>query len=176
MLPNKKNFDISFINRSIDILTGYQDRYEFTALINILLALIIIPNEVRIKKKKSFKFDFFERKMGTYSILKEIFKMSDIKLLNEEGKEYTQKKFFYKTKLGEQNINTILLGDFIRRIRNGITHYSFDPVIENNKWIGIIIQNYKAEFLNFEVYFTENELKEFALFIAKKYVETVEKK
>jgi len=176
MLPSAKNFDIVFIKRTKELLSNYQGDLDFTMLVNSLIGLIMVPNEVKIKNSKEFSFDFYTHSLDTFRPIKEIISGANVRLYNEVGKEYEQRKFFYKTKLGELPLNAILLGDFIRRIRNGIAHFGFTPVIADKKWIGLIIRNHnKSNELNMEIYFTQQELKKFAELIADKYIQNAEK-
>lgn len=175
--PSIQNFDISFIERTLKNLEEYKGEYDFTLLLNSLLGLLILPNEFNIKGVREYNFNFLEEKITKYTDLKDIFFIKDITLINEDNKEYIQKKFYWsnnnKNKLNPEDIK---LADLINRIRNGVAHFGIIPTKDGDKWKGIIIRNYpekKSGYFNMEIYFEEKELKTFAEFIAKKYLKTI---
>lgn len=175
--PSIQNFDISFIERTLGNLKKYEGEYDFTMLLNSLLGLLIVPNEYNIAKKRSFKYPFLGKNISNFSSIKEIFRSKSYSFLDKNKKEIKQPKFRWLTDGGKElTIDDITLGSFLRRIRNGIAHFGFSPVKEDSHWIGVIIRNSKNDKMNMEVYFEEDELRTFALFIAEKYLATAEKK
>lgn len=175
--PSIQYFDISFIERTLENLKKYEGKYDFTMLLNSLLGLLVVPNEYNIAKKRRFKYPFLNEKISKFSSIKEIFKNKSYSFLDKDKKEINQYKFrWLDDNKNVLTINDITLESFLRRIRNGIAHFGITPVKEDSLWIGIIIRNYKNREMNMEVYFEEDELRTFALFIAEKYLETVVKK
>lgn len=175
--PTVKNFDISYIKRTLQNLNEFKGENDFTMLLNSLLGLLILPNEYNIKEVRKYNFNFFERKITEYQILSNIFKVENITLINENKEEYKQRKFYWLSN-GDNVLQPqdIKLGDFIRRIRNGVAHFGIIPTKDGDKWEGVIIRNYpddKSIHFNMEIYFKEEELKTFAEFIANKYLETI---
>lgn len=177
--PTVKNFDISYIKRTLENLNKFDGENNFTMLFNSLLGLLILPNEYNIKKARTYSFDFFKQKITSYSVLKDIFLIKDITLVNEDNEEYKQRKFFWLSNSNmELQPKNIKLGELIRRIRNGVAHFGIIPTKEGDIWKGVIIRNYPdddSEHFNLEIYFEESELKAFAELIANKYLETINK-
>ncbi len=61
----------------------------------------------------------------------------------------------------------------LNKIRNGLAHQHIEPINENGNFVGVIIRNYFDDakvHKDLEVYFSQQELKEFALFIADEYL------
>jgi hypothetical protein len=58
---------------------------------------------------------------------------------------------------------------FLKKIRNGIAHQNMTAKNENEKWIGVRIWNEHYGLVDFEIEFTIEELKEFAIFIAGEF-------
>jgi hypothetical protein len=176
--PSKQNFDLTHIKRTKQNLEEYEGKYDFTMLLNSLLGLIILPNEFNVKGQREYSFDFLEHKVTNFSELSQIFKISEIILCDETGKEVQQNKFYWLSKSNNKlNPSEIKLSELLNRIRNGIAHFGIIPTKDRDIWEGLIIRNYPENNNehNFEVYLTQQELKQFALFIANKYLETVKK-
>ena len=174
-----KNFDISFITRTKEIIEKYEDYsggYEFTLLINSLLGLLILPKEFSEQNKRKFKYEFLKQPLETFPILVDIFRNYTIDVYYEDGKAFKQKKFSFKSGIKQIEIplQKISVEQLIRRIRNGIAHMNITPTQFDGKWDGIIIRNLKNyKYCNFETYLTYKELRDFALFIANKYEKTI---
>ena len=80
----------------------------------------------------------------------------------------------------ERKIGQITLENLLNKMRNSIAHCHITPTKhkDSNIWEGIILRNHpvkKDKYFNFEVYLTQNEIKNFALFIASKYNSVSEK-
>lgn len=173
--PTVKNFDISFIKRTLENLEKTNSEFEFTMLVNSLLGLLILPNEYNIKDKREYNFDFLNKEITYYSSLKDIFKIQEINLMDENNKECKQSKFYWLDNSGKKiNPDNITLGNLIKRVRNGIAHFGIIPTKDKDQWEGIIIRNYpnRDDTFNMEIYLTKHELETFAKFIANKYLNT----
>lgn len=170
--PSEKNFDITFINRTNEILDEYDGKHDFTILINCLLGLLILPNEFNMQEKRKFNFDFLQQPISAFSELKAIFEKKPTKLRDETGNEFDQHKFFWLSTSGKKmNIHDITLGQFLIRIRNGFAHMNVTPTKEGDQWVGIRVRNYTdKKTSNFEVYFTQMELYNFAKLVTSKYI------
>lgn len=176
--PTIENFDLAFIIRTKENLSNYKGNNDFTMLINSLLGLIILPNEYNVKNKRDYDFDFLRMKVNYFQKLNDIFKEKVTILFNETGQEIKQKKFFWLSNSGvEFKLNQIVLSDLLNRIRNGIAHFGIIPTKDKDIWHGVIIRNYPkfSKKYNMEIYLDQNELLEFATFIADKYINTVKK-
>lgn len=72
-----------------------------------------------------------------------------------------------------------LIGQFelLNKIRNAITHQHIKGVNKNKKWIGVQLWNEpKAKMKDFEVVFTIVQLRNFAIKISKKYLDSLSEK
>ena len=61
----------------------------------------------------------------------------------------------------------------LQKIRNGLAHQKIEPINHGGKFAGVIIRNYFNDAQirkDLEVYFSQQELKDFALFIADEYL------
>jgi hypothetical protein len=177
--PTIDKFDIKFIERTKENLSEFKPSYNFTHLINSLVGLIIIPNEFNKKGKRTFKFDFLNKPISDYKTLSRIF-TGEVTLINEQGNKFQQRKFFTKDK--NENPKTIeetTIGELVRLFRNGIAHSNITPVADGLNWKGIIVKNFKSaakekvDDYNFEAYLSQNELLQFATFIASEYLKNI---
>lgn len=166
-----KNYNKEFTERTKKLLDEYYDKieqekgYEFTFLMNCLLGLIVIA-----KEKANSEFGKFLKKKLTdkeieenvpHSIFGVDFKKSKKDLSN------TQKISFDIKNIREE----INLEKFLNSLRNAIAHQNVDTIAENRIWKKVVFYNVNGEIRNFEVVFTQEELRKFALFLADKYLE-----
>ncbi len=177
--PTLQNFDIVFIRRTIDNLDRYDGENDFSMLLNSLLGLILLPNEYNIKEKRKFSFEFLNQSIDNFSEIRSIFNTSEIEFSCDGERSSLRNKFSWLTRSkNEILITKITLGQFLRRLRNGIAHFGIIPTKNGEDWEGVIIRNHSKDsrgvlFCDFEIYFKKNELKTFAKFIGKKYIDTV---
>ena len=177
--PSIENFDVSIISRTKHNLENYQDKYEFTMLLNSLLGLLIIPNECAVTeysgKKRKFSFDFLEKNILYFKEIKNIFSQKSFVHIRD-GREVNDEKMTWTSSKGKgKTLEDITLGQILRRMRNGVAHFGFEPLKTDGTWSGIVISNVKDKKLNFRIHLTETELRTFALFIANKYEQNFEK-
>ena len=174
-LPSIENFDASFIYRTSENLKSYNGKYEFTMLLNSLLGLIVVPNES--KELRDFTFDFWNKKLTDFDVLKQIFANNSVRVL-KKTEEIEQRKFFWLTETNnERPIDDVSVEEFLTRMRHSIAHFGIIPLSKpesKSEWCGVILQNFREdEVKNFEVCLMENEIKIFSNFIADKYLATV---
>ena len=68
------------------------------------------------------------------------------------------------------------LKNLLNRIRNGIAHQRIEAISEENKWKGVIIEDYdRNDNIGLHLELKTSELRKFAFFIADKYLEEVKK-
>jgi len=89
--PTIDKFDIKFIKRTKTNVKSFDHPNTFTHLINSLIGLIFVPHEFHKKGRRKYKIDFLNEAISNYQILVNIFS-GTIKLFNEQGKVFTQKK------------------------------------------------------------------------------------
>lgn len=175
--PTIDKFDIKFIQRTKENVAGFDGDNKFTHLLNSLVGLIFVPHEFN-NKGKTFKENFLKKFVSDYKTLSDIF-TGDVQLTNEQGQQFKQRKFFYKTPTGEQTIQTTTVGDLVRLFRNSIAHQNITPVAEGNYWKGIIVKNYKNkndranDKFNFEAFLNQKEVRLFATLISDEYLKNV---
>lgn len=154
MLP--QNYHKEFTERTKKLLEKYynlekrEEGYEFTFLMNCLLGLVVVIKENDENISKDFQ-NFLDTHIGDMTEIP-----TNITLKEDLENE------------------TLLLKDFLRLLRNGIAHQNVEPTKKENIWAGVKFYNLnnggKGK-INFEVVFTQEELRKFALFLANKYLE-----
>lgn len=145
-----KNYNKEFTERTKKLLDEYYDKieqekgYEFTFLMNCLLGLVVVIKENYDDSDEKFQ-KFLDKKLNEIEELKYIF-----------PKE-------------KKNLS---LSEFLRLLRNGIAHQNVEPTNERGIWERVNFYNISGKGKrNFEVVFTQEELRKFALFLANKYLE-----
>lgn len=144
------NFEIQFVERTIDILENYRGPFSFSNLINCSLGLILLPYE------KISTADIWEKDIAEIEFLKEV----KIKTFTPIKKIKSGEKIFYKK----------TLYTFLRKLRNGIAHQHIVPINKNGKLYQIQIFNKYHSYIDLDLIFSEAELKKFALGISKMYL------
>ncbi len=176
--PTIDKFDIKFIQRTKENVAEFKGNNKFTHLLNSLVGLIFVPHEFN-NKGKTFKENFLKKSVSEYKTLSDIFS-GTTQLTNEQGQQFQQRKFFYKTKAGDQTIQTTTVGDLVRLFRNAIAHQNITPVAEGDYWKGIIVKNYKNQTdrkndnFNFEAFLNQKEVRLFATLISDEYLKNVQ--
>lgn len=128
------NFLEDFLVRTKGNLNNYKGGCEITNLINSCLGLIIIPNELLIKKLPNYEFTDNDKSFG---ITKQNI------LVNIE--------------------NNYSLEKVVRGIRNGLAHGNIEQKTTNKEISGIRISNIYNKKTKLTVEFTTDEFKDFAL-------------
>ncbi len=151
-----KNFEIEFVKRTKEILMQYDGTRDMSILINCTLGLIILPYE-KMRENPPSLWDIELDKISNHPCFKLMF-FKPIK-----GIKKSQVRYYPKT-----------MAVLLRKIRNGLAHQHIEPVNEEGKFAGAIIRNYfeqgDQQKLDLEIHFSQQELKEFALFIANEYL------
>ena len=122
---------------------------EVTFLINCLLGLVcsIYEKYEGREELKYIKLDMFSD-----SLPDSFLRLSDKKLV-------TRTKDMYKK---------LEVGDFLKRIRDGIAHQHISVILDSNgKWDKITIQDIYHKSVNFEITLTIEQLKKLALKISE---------
>ncbi len=155
-----EDFDLEFIDRTKKIIENYEGDYNVTLLLNCLLGLIVLPSE--FYKRKSMKF--FEDDINNYPVLRNL-----IVGLYFQPTKRRKKGFVDDDKT---------LKNFIKKIRNGISHQQIWSEGTKDKWTRVIIRDfnvYNNDNLELEVKWTIKQLRTFALFIANSYSDEIRK-
>lgn len=138
------DFPKDFLERTLSIVENYNGEYEVTNLINCCLGLIIIPKQRLIDTLPDYTFSDNDK---TFKIDK-----SNLKLI--KNRDFSLK-------------------NVLRQIRNGLTHARIEQKTLHNRIIGIRISDRYNENSddNFIIELTTDELKEFSLKLANKFIE-----
>ncbi len=151
-----KNFEIEFVKRTKELLLQYDGSRDMSILINCTLGLIILPYEATQESPPPLWDTELDKITNLPSFRLETFKPI------EHIKKKSGVKYHPKT-----------LAVLLEKIRHGLAHQHIEPVNENAKFAGVIIKNYfppNSCNIDLEVRFNQQELKEFALFIADEYL------
>lgn len=149
-------FEIEFVERTRDFLKEYSGEYDMSIIINCTLGLIFMPNE---KIPKANSTSFWDTEIDKIPNLPS-FQLHIFKPIKRIKK---QKIVFYPKTL------KVLL----KKIRNGLAHQRIQPINENGKFTGVVIRNYFNQGKydqDLEISFSQQELKDFALFVADEYL------
>lgn len=165
-----ENIKFDFVERTKDILVNGYDFFkendrEVTFLLNCLLGLIVTVSE----NKK----DIFNGRIDDEFLKFIPEKLGFVKSKTDGCNLITSDEIMNKV-LHKVDIKSIENGKkfFIEKIRNGIAHQNIEPINESGKWVGVKIWNEnKSGNKDFEIDFTVEELKKFALKIADDYLE-----
>jgi HEPN pEK499 p136 len=167
-----ENYKIEFVQRTREILeTDFihfksKDR-EATFLLNCLLGLVVLISENEKLTKTVFKgridqdfLSFIPEKIGFAQKNIE----SSVDLTETERSQFAisvghKPELLTKDKLW-----------FINKIRNGIAHQNIEAINQEKTWIGIRLWNEYQSKRDFEIIFTMEELKNFAISLADKYL------
>lgn len=168
-----KNYRIDFIKRTKEILEenfqSFEEKdREVTFLLNCLLGLIVTISENEKTEKKVFKDnidnDFITLVPDKIGFVKR--NRVDVDLTHVDLTELNV-KVGHKEDLKRKNKFWL-----IKKIRNGIAHQNIEGINENDKWIGVRLWNNTNTFKkDFEIIFTIEELKSFAIALSDKYLD-----
>ena len=168
-------YPIEFVGRTKDILQkdfhhfSEKDK-EVTFLMNCLLGLIVAVSEEENRKLKVFKNkiddDFLElvpKKIGFV-----------------DGTQVDDNFDLTEKSVTELNLPVGHWDDlngkkdkfwFLYKIRNAIAHQNIKGLNENEKWVGVSLYNKtKSKMKDFQITFTIENLREFAIGISEKYL------
>jgi hypothetical protein len=178
--PTVENFDIAFVKRTRknldDLRDGVPVQNDFTMLLNSLLGLVIVPNEINIKGRREFHENPFDKPLAEFPVLKAILEGPNAKIETEEGDIYTQRKFgWFTVRRKQRSVAEVTLGQFLRRVRNGVAHFGIMPTKHGaNRWKGIIVKNFPSKtdptFCDFEMYLEQDEIEKIARLIADEFL------
>lgn len=169
-MTEPENYKIDFVKRTKQLLDDNFDYFkskdrEVTFLLNCLLGLIIAVNEVKgsNKAKKGNIEDLFEYIPDKIGFLKKGFEEQHLtdKLINSIEIQIGHKK----------DINLYDKQQFLSKIRNGIAHQHIESISYDDIWEEVRLWNVKdSKIIDFEIIFTIEELKQFAIKIADDYL------
>jgi hypothetical protein len=149
-------FETEFVRRTQNLLTDYRGEYKLSNAINCMLGLIIFPNET-LEHSHNPIWDIPIAEIQELNYLQ-------IRLFEPvRRKNGDEIEFFQKT-----------LRVLLKKVRNGLAHQNINPVNENGLFTGVVIKNYyggSRRNIDLEIEFNRDELENFALFIAGKYLD-----
>jgi len=149
----KGKYDVELIKRTKELIKSYKGKYKLTLLMNGVLSLIVLPQQHNARIRK---LNFLNQDLN---------KIKEIQFILKSPNFYFDKR----------NYNNDLK-NLLNRIRNGIAHQRIETINENNKWKGVIIQDYDNRGnigLNLEL--KTSELRKFAFYIADEYLKELGK-
>jgi hypothetical protein len=171
-----KDYPIDFIKRTQEILTDYYQDFqskdrEVTFLLNCLLGLIITIAESEKRKERIFKGNIDDSFL--LLIPDKIGFIHSNKLAMEFTKENLTEVMEVTVMIGHKNdLKEKKKSWFLNKIRNSIAHQNIEAINnEDEKWIGVRLWNINYDNKkDFEIIFTIEELKKFAIELSKKYL------
>jgi len=167
--PTTKFFDLNFIRRTRENLEKEGEfEHDFTFLINTLVGLLILPNE-KLKKGRFMRYNPFKKKICEVPKLNRMFNKRKVTICQEGTKEIYKVSIWQNNGI-EKDISKVPVYEVLSKIRNSIAHFGIEPTRVGDKWDGVILRNIHNGNLTFEVYLTQLELKELAIYISDKYL------
>lgn len=151
-IPEGK-YDIELIKRTKSLIQNYKGKYNLTLLMNGILSLIVLPQQHNSRIRR---LQFMNQELNAIPELDFV--------LNSTNFYFDRRNFNYDLK------------NLLNRIRNGISHQRIESVSENNKWKGVIIEDYdRNNNMGLHLELKTSELRRLAFYIADKYLEEVKK-
>jgi HEPN pEK499 p136 len=167
-----RNYKVEFVKRTREILKTEFEHFklkdrEATFLLNCLLGLVVLISENEKLTKTAFKGRIDQDFLG---LIPE--KIGFAQQGIEPSVDLTE------TKISQFAISVghkleLLTKDklwFINKIRNGIAHQNIEAINQEKTWIGIRLWNEYQSKRDFEIIFTMEELKNFAISLADEYL------
>jgi len=189
-----KNYPIEFVERTIDLIeSGFKKAedsgLEVTFLLNCTLGLLVAAYENLEKSSGGGRErDYLGTKIcdldEEYGFSPNEIAYIDSKVASREYKRIITSKSLLTTQdtnieidlkiplNGYSQARNLKLSALLKKIRNGIAHQNMEPINNKGKWVGVKIWNDNQGMKDFEIQFSIDELKEFSLFLAKRYIET----
>jgi len=166
-----KEYKVDIVERTREILINFYDKFEedereVTFLMNCLLGLIIAisesENQNRNLLRGNIDENFIENISDTIGFVQSIRLKED--LTNQDLTNI-------KVNVGHKND---LLGKdkswLMSKIRNCIAHQNIKGINREGKWVGVRLWNNNNSRKDFEIVFTIDELKSFAIDLAEKFI------
>ena len=173
------NYNFDIVNRTKEILEENFDYFkskdkEVTFLINCLLGLIVTISEKEESNEKIFNSKIDDKFL---ELIPESVGFIDDQNINLDFSNYD----LIQIHVIEQNIAVNVFHKdclkkkkkswFIKNLRNGIAHQNISPINENMQWSGVRIHNINYKKVkDFEIVFTVDELRKFAINLAELYL------
>jgi len=169
-----KEYKVDIIKRTLDML---KKNFEFlkerdsevTFLMNCLLGLIvaITENEKQTNELLKGKIDdnfisMIPKKVG----------FIEFPACEKDLTVLTNDDYFVEIRHWEQLKNKQKMW-FLKKLRNSIAHQNIEGINENNRWIQVRFWNMIHSKKDFEIIFTIEEMKTFAIELAERYVSSV---
>ncbi|AFD05324.1 HEPN family nuclease [Solitalea canadensis] len=144
-------YDIELIKRTKKLIETYDGVFNLTLLMNSVLSLIVLPQQHNSRIRK---LAFMNQNLD------EIPEINFV--INSPHFQFDPRNFNYDLK------------NLLNRIRNGISHQRIEAISEDNKWKGIVIEDYdRNNNLGLHLELTTSQVRNLAFYIAEKYLEEV---
>ena len=151
-IPEGK-YDIELIKRTKKLIQNYNGKYNLTLLMNGILSLIVLPQQHNSRVRR---LSFMNQELNG---------------IEEIDYVLNSPNFYFD----RRNFNNDLK-NLLNRIRNGIAHQRIEAISKDNKWKGVIIEDYdRNNNLGLHLELKTSELRKFAFYIADRYLEEAKK-
>ena len=143
------NFEYDFIRRTLDILENYWGKYDVTSLINNCIGLLVLPKELLAEKIPIVVLSDFQK---SYGITKK-----NIIFIKPEKKD-----------IRFENYNEYNTRNVVTHMRNAISHgHIVQESVLSEQIEELCFKDYDSSNITFEAVLSIEELKDFAILIAK---------
>jgi len=166
------NYKIDIIPRTKEILEAYYPHFndnnrEVTFLMNCLLGIIVAISENENSNRKNFG-DLIDEEFLSYIPQKIGYINSKNIAADLTNMDLTEIGFNVQHK---ENLVSKSKYWLINKLRNGIAHQNIEEVNNDLNWVGVRISNLHFGKKDFEIIFQIEELKQFSIYIANKFIE-----
>jgi hypothetical protein len=168
-----KNYKIDIVKRTNEILVDFypifkEDDREVTFLMNCLLGIIIAITENEKDSRNYLRGNIDD---DFIKFIPENIGFIIAKNINEDLTNFDLIEI--NVKVGHK-LNLIGRDKFwlLSKIRNCIAHQNIFGINENGQWIGVRLWNMNNSKKDFEIVFTIDELKSYAIELASKFIST----
>lgn len=179
-----ENYKIDFVARTKEILEEDYSHFEgkgreVTFLLNCLLGLVVTISENEKENQQVFQGkiddDFLELipdKIGFYLNPEQVNPEQESCILIDVSSVECRVRVGHKKELRKKTKLWL-----INRIRNGIAHQNIEGISKEGQWTGVCLWNIdKKSRKDFEIIFTIDELKNFAIGLSSRYLNEIQSK
>ncbi|GJQ61154.1 MAG: hypothetical protein SCALA702_02070 [Melioribacteraceae bacterium] len=172
-----ENYDIDIIERTKEILEANFELFsrndrEFTFLVNCLLGIVVAATENEKRKAKIFKGKIDNEFMNIIPERVRFIKSKRKNFsINENNSRAEKQQIGDKYEIAVKSKIWLLT-----KLRNCIAHQHIAPINEDGNWVGVKLWNVDRKYRDFEIVFTQVELKGFCIYIANYYLNNRNKK
>jgi hypothetical protein len=188
-----RDYPLEFVERTIDLIDkvstfAKREGLDVTFLLNCTLGMIVATSEnIELCDSQYFKKRICELESNKIFPTKIAYidfnndfkayrdKINKTSLLTLDGSTFSIASKIHVNKYNQARNLTLV--SLLKKIRNGVAHQNIMPINQDKVWEGVRIWNHnKYGIKDFEIEFKVSELKQFALFLARKYVSEFKRK